>query len=414
MIVAPIRRVAVIGAGTMGSGIALACAAAGLDVILVDTDPAALARGKDVIATTLSARVARGRMARDAAERQQARIVGTPTLGDVAEADLVVEAVFEDMDVKKRVLAAVDAVLAPGRLLATNTSTLSVTELGRATAHPGRVAGLHFFSPAHVMKLLEVVHGEDTSPEILSVAMQVGSLLGKVAVVARDSFGFIGNRMMLDGYFREAEALLLEGATPAQVDGALERFGFAMGPHRVSDLGGTDVGSRARAELFKREARPDPYFVVADRLTALGRLGQKTGAGFYRYAAGGRDALDDPDVDGIVRALAAERGIARREVGDAEIVERCMLALVNVGAAVLQEGVAASAEDVDLVWTNGYGFPRDLGGPMRYADTLGLPFVAERIGHYHAIHGHYWRPATLLADLAASGASFTSCGKDRP
>ena len=406
----PVGRVAVVGAGTMGSGIALACAAAGLGVTLVDSEAAGLDRGQGMVRAALASGVKRGRLAPEAAAEQLARIAPSLDLNDVAAADVVIEAVWEDMELKKRVLAAVDAVLPPDRLLATNTSTLSITELGRATAHPGRVAGLHFFSPAHVMRLLEIVRGEDTAPGALATAARLGEVLGKTTVVARDSFGFIGNRMMMDGYFREAEALLLEGATPAQVDGALERFGFAMGPHRVSDLGGTDVGTRARRELLRRESRPDPYFVVADRLTELGRLGQKAGAGFYRYEGGGREALPDPAVDEAVRALAAERGIARREVEDTEIVERCLLALVNVGALVLEEGVAASAGDVDLVWTHGYGFPRARGGPMRHADGLGLPCVAERIRHYHAVHGHYWRPAALIERLAAENGSFA--GRD--
>jgi len=212
--------------------------------------------------------------------------------------------------------------------------------------------------------------------------------------------------MMLDGYFREAEQLLLEGASPAQVDGALEKFGFAMGPQRVSDLGGTDVGTKARIQLYKRESRPDPYFVIADHLTTLGRLGQKGGSGFYRYEAGGRDAFPDPKVDAIIEKLAAERGITRRAIPDAEIVERCILSLILVGAMVLGEGIAARASDVDVVYTSGYGFPRYLGGPMFYADTLGLKHVAGRIRHYHSLHDHYWKPAPLIEQLAAGDRTF--------
>ncbi len=227
-------------------------------------------------------------------------------------------------------LSALDKIVPADRLIASNTSTLSITQLARATAHPQRLAGLHFFSPAHIMKLLEIVRGKETAPQILGVTLQVSRLLKKIGVVANDGFGFIGNRMMLDGYFREAEQLLLEGASPSDVDGALERFGFAMGPQRVSDLGGTDVGTKARVQLYKRESRPDPYFAIADKLTELGRLGQKTGAGFYRYAPGGRDALADPEVTAVIEKLAAERGIQRRTIPAAEIIERCVLSLILV------------------------------------------------------------------------------------
>ncbi|HYA25461.1 MAG TPA: 3-hydroxyacyl-CoA dehydrogenase family protein, partial [Terriglobales bacterium] len=275
-----------------------------------------------------------------------------------------------------------------------------------ATAHPGRILGLHFFVPAHASKLLEIVRTDYTSPESLSTALCVAKLLRKNAVVSRDAFGFIGNRMMLDGYFREAEQLLLEGATPAQVDTALENFGFAMGPQRVSDLGGNDVGTKARIQLFKRESRPDPYFVIADRLTEMGRLGQKTGRGFYRYESGSREAMPDPEVSNIIEKLASERRIERREISNQEIVERCILSLINEGAIVLEEGIAARAADIDVVWTSGYGFPRHLGGPIFYADTLGLSHVLERIRHYHKKLGHYWRPAALIERLAAAGSSF--------
>jgi len=253
---------------------------------------------------------------------------------------------------------------------------------------------------------LEIVSTEYASAESLSTAFRVAKLLKKNAVVSRDAFGFIGNRMMLDGYFREAEHLLLEGATPAQIDTALENFGFAMGPQRVSDLGGNDVGTKARIQLFKRDSRPEPYFVIADRLTEMGRLGQKTGRGFYRYENGSREAVPDPEVITLIEKLALERGILRREISNQEIVERCILSLINVGAMVLEEGIAARAADIDVVWTSGYGFPRHLGGPMFYADTLGLSHVLLRIRHYHKTLGHYWRPVTLIERLAAAGSSF--------
>lgn len=406
-----IRRVAVVGAGTMGSGIAIAFADAGLEVLLSDNDPAALSRSREFIHSAYASSVRRGRTTQTVADERVRHIRDTPALAEVANADLVIEAVFEDMELKKDVLSKLDSVLFPERLIATNTSTLSVTELALATAHPGRILGLHFFVPAHASKLLEIVRTDHAAPESLSTAFRIAKFLKKVAVVSRDAFGFIGNRMMLDGYFREAEQLLLEGATPTQVDTALENFGFAMGPQRVSDLGGNDVGTKARVQLLKRESRPDPYFVIADRLTEMGRLGQKTGRGFYRYENGRPEPAPDPEVIRLIEKLASDRGIRRREINDQEIVERCILSLINVGAMVLEERIAARAADIDVVWTSGYGFPRHIGGPMFYADTLGLSHVLERIRHYHERLGHYWRPAALIERLALAGSSFENWDK---
>ncbi|HTR26727.1 MAG TPA: 3-hydroxyacyl-CoA dehydrogenase NAD-binding domain-containing protein [Terriglobales bacterium] len=411
---AEINHVAIIGAGTMGSAIAIAFADAGRKVTLLDNSEAAVTRSQEHIRSSYASSVKRGRIVQHVADERISRITLNSDLAAAAHADVVIEAVFEDMDLKKEILFRLDAMIPSGRLIASNTSTLSVTELGRATKQPGRVLGLHFFSPANVTKLLEIVRGRDTTPEALATALQVARLLKKVPVVSGDAFGFIGNRMMLDGYFREAEQLLLEGASPAQVDVALEKFGFAMGPQRVSDLGGNDVGTKVRLQLYKRESRPDPYFVVADRLTELGRLGQKTGRGFYRYEPGGREALPDPEVITLIEALAGERAIIRREIRDDEIVERCLLALINVGAMVLEEGIASRAADIDVVWTSGYGFPRHLGGPMFHADTLGLFHVAERIRHYHEKLGHYWRPAKLIERLAAEKSTFAEWDRALP
>ena len=408
----PIRRVAIIGAGTMGSGIAMAFADAGLEVIVNDNDPAALSRNREIIHSTYASGVKRSRITQAAADERTGRIRSTLDLAEVATVDLVIEAVFEDLELKKTVLAKIDSVVRPDCLVATNTSTLPVTELARATRTPDRVLGLHFFVPAQVSKLLEIVRTEHTSPKTLSAAIGVAKRLKKIAVVSRDAFGFIGNRIMLDGYFREAEQLMLEGATPAQVDTALENFGFAMGPQRVSDLGGNDVGTKARAQLLKRESRSDPYFVIADRLTEMGRLGQKTGVGFYRYESGSREAVPDPEVLSVIKKLAAERRITQRKIADREIVERCMLSLINVGASVLDERIAARAADIDVVWTSGYGFPRHLGGPMFYADTLGLAHVLQSVHYYHKKLGHYWRPAGLIERLASSGSSFEQWDKE--
>ncbi|HUB01797.1 MAG TPA: 3-hydroxyacyl-CoA dehydrogenase NAD-binding domain-containing protein [Terriglobales bacterium] len=401
-----IKHVAIIGAGTMGSAISIAFADAGRRVTLIDNSNAALARSQGNIRSSYASTVKRGRITQEVADQRIAQIANSLEPTAAADADMVIEAVFEDMDLKKEILSSLDAVISAEKLIATNTSTLSVTELGRATRHPDRVLGLHFFAPANVTKLLEIVRSRDSAAEALATALSIAKLLKKVPVVSGDAFGFIGNRMMLDGYFREAERLLLEGASPMQIDTALEKFGFAMGPQRVSDLGGNDVGTKARIQLYKHESRPDPYFVIADRLTELGRLGQKTGRGFYRYENGSRDATPDPDVTLLIETLASQRGIARREIGDDEIVERCLLALINVGAMVLDEGIAARTSDIDVVWTSGYGFPRHLGGPMFYADTLGLRHVAERIRRYHETLGHYWRPSKLIEHLAAENSSF--------
>jgi 3-hydroxyacyl-CoA dehydrogenase len=310
------------------------------------------------------------------------------------------------MDLKKRVLGEIDEVIPAHAVLASNTSTLSVTELGRSTSRPDRVVGLHFFSPAHIMKLLEIVRGDDTSSDTLVIALDVAKKLRKIGVVAGDGYGFIGNRMMLDGYWRENEQLLLEGATPEQVDRVIENWGFAMGPNKVNDMGGVDVGTRAREQLLRRESRPAPYFAVSDALTPMGRLGQKSGKGVYRYEKGDRTPYPDPEVAALIERLAAEHGIERREISDNEVEERCVLSLINVGAMVLDEGMAYRASDIDVVWTSGYGFPRHKGGPMFHADMLGLAHVLDRVRHYHAQLGHYWKPAKLLEKLAASGSSF--------
>jgi 3-hydroxyacyl-CoA dehydrogenase len=261
------------------------------------------------------------------------------------------------------------------------------------------------------MKLLEIVRGEDTSPDTLVIALDVAKKLRKIGVVAGDGYGFIGNRMMLDGYWRENEQLLLEGATPEQVDRVIEDWGFAMGPNAVNDMGGVDVGTKARQQLLKREKRPAPYFAVSDALTPLGRLGQKTGKGVYRYEKGDRTPHPDPEVAKLIEKLAAEHGIERRKIADAEIEERCVLSLINVGAMVLEEGVAYRASDIDVVWTSGYGFPRHKGGPMFHADALGLKHVLARVQHYHGKRGHYWQPAKLLVELAASDSSFADWDK---
>jgi len=413
---APIAHVAIIGAGTMGSGIATACADAGVKVTLIDSAAAGLERGLSLITSNYDSSVARGRITAEEAAQRRGRITDSLELSAAAKADVVIEAVFENLALKQSILAQVAALTPASTLIASNTSSLSIGELAGVCRDPQRVVGLHFFSPAHIMKLLEIVRTATTDPVALGKALAVAKLLRKIGVVAGDAFGFIGNRMMLDGYWREAELLMLEGASPAQVDKAVESFGFAMGPARVSDLGGTDVGTKTRIELFKRESRADPYFVIADALTAMNRLGQKTNAGFYRYEPGDRKALMDDAVTQLIEKLAAERGIERRSISEAEIVERCVLQLINVGAQVLETGIAVRAADIDVVWVHGYGFPRHRGGPMFHADQLGLPHVLERIEYYRTRQGKaddYWKPAALIVQLAGQGKSFTQWDSER-
>jgi len=403
----PVERVAVIGAGTMGAGIATAFADAGIEVVLVDAEPKALERGVAAIRAGYEGAVRKGRLAEAEVARRMARVVPTLSLDDIATADLVVEAVFEDMAVKRAVFAGIDRVAKPGAILATNTSTLDVDALARSTSRPRDVLGLHFFSPAHVMRLLEVVRGAATSPEALATAMKVAKRIGKTAVVSGVCDGFIGNRMV-EHYLRQATFLVEEGASPAEVDAALERFGMAMGPFRMSDLAGLDVGWRIRQRRYAE--RPQvPWSRVGDRLCELGRFGQKTGAGWYRYEPGRRDALPDPAVDALVAAFRHERGIVARRIGDDEIVDRAILALVNEGARILDDGIAQRASDIDVVYLTGYGFPRHRGGPMLHADTVGLFNVARRLREFASRFVDdraFWTPAPRLARLAAEGGTF--------
>jgi 3-hydroxyacyl-CoA dehydrogenase len=376
--VPPVTAAAVVGAGTMGSGIAMALSDAGIRTLLIERDAAALARGLEIIRNNYTASLKRGRLDAAGVEERIARITGTLEMESARDATLAIEAVFEDFALKQSVLARLDAVLPAGAILASNTSSLSVTELARATRRPDRVIGLHFFSPANVMRLLEIVRGQETSADTILAGLALAKSLRKIGVVVGDGFGFVGNRMMLDGYFREAELMLLQGVAPERIDAVMEAFGFAMGPNRVNDMAGIDVGTKVRIELARREPRVPPYHVVSDAFTAMGRLGQKSRKGIYRYEPGDRTARPDADVAGIIKQLAAQHGIAPRDVSDAEIEQRCVFSLVNVGAQILHEGLAYRASDIDVVWTSGYGFPRFRGGPMFYADEVGLERVVER------------------------------------
>jgi 3-hydroxyacyl-CoA dehydrogenase len=409
----PVARGGVVGAGTMGRGIAVCFANAGLPVTLVDADDAALARGLQAIAATFDSRVRRGRMDQAERDHRLGLIRGTTRYADLADADAIVEAVFEDMALKRQTFAQLDAIAKPGALLATNTSTLDIDEIAAATSRPEDVIGMHFFAPADVMPLLEIVRTGNTSPETLRRALDLAKPLRKTAVVAKVGYGFIGNRLM-EGYAREAQRLVLEGAAPRQVDAALERFGMAMGILAVFDMAGIDVGVKVHRANAARYP-PDPTYYQADvALYEAGRLGQKTGSGYYRYEPGDRARHDDPDALAIFRAAARRLGIEPREHTEQEIVERCLYPLLNEGFRVLEEGIAIRASDIDVVWFAGYGFPRYRGGPMFYAESIGLQTLHDGMLKYGQIFGPmHWEPAPLLARLVAEGRTLTEWSETR-
>jgi 3-hydroxyacyl-CoA dehydrogenase len=400
-----IRSAALIGAGTMGGGIAMNFANAGIPVKMLELNQEALDKGLGTVRRNYAATVSKGRLTQEAMDRRMGLFKGVTSYEDIRDADIVIEAVFEDMAVKKQVFEKLDKACKPGAILATNTSTLDVNEIAAVTSRPQDVLGLHFFSPANVMKLLEVVRAGKTSREVLATAMKLSKAIRKVGVVAGVCDGFIGNRMLHE-YFREAGFLIEEGALPQQVDKVIEDFGFAMGPFRVGDLAGLDVGWYIR----KRQAATRPahlrYSKVADQICELGRFGQKTGAGWYRYEAGNRNPIPDPIVEDLIVKASKEAGIERRRISDQEILERCLYALVNEAAKILEEGIAMRASDIDIVYIHGYGFPRYRGGPMFYADTVGLDKVLASVRRFHAVHGEFWKPAALLEKLAAEGRKF--------
>ena len=400
--VRPVRRAAVVGAGTMGGGIAMCFANAGIPVALLEASPEALARGLGVIQGNYDASVRRGSLSAERAAAARALITGVADYGALAEADILIEAVFEDLTVKRSVFAAFDAIAHPQAILATNTSTLSIDAIAAATQRPEAVVGTHFFSPAHVMKLLENVRGKHTAPEVIATVMALGRTLGKVAVLAGNCDGFIGNRM-LGFYGLEAEYLLEEGATPQQIDAVMEGFGMAMGPLAVRDLAGNDVGYLVRkSRSFPSDERVSP---ILERLVRAGRLGQKSGRGFYRYE--GRQRHVDPQVLELIAAVSAELGIKRRVIPDEEILERLLSPLVNEGARILEERIALRAGDIDVVYVNGYGFPAWRGGPMYWAEHSGLERVVATMRRLAPTHGARWSPAPLLERLTATGRGWS-------
>jgi 3-hydroxyacyl-CoA dehydrogenase len=402
-----VKRAAVIGAGTMGGGIAMVFANAGIPVVLVDREASFLDKGMALIEKNYAATVQKGRLTRDEMAARMARITTTTDYAALADSDLVVEAVFEEMGLKKEIFQKLGAVCRPDALLATNTSTLDVNAIAAATAHPERVLGLHFFSPANVMRLLEVVRAERTDKSVIATAMHLAKTLGKVGVLVGVCHGFVGNRM-LHKYQREANFLVQEGARPEQVDRVLTEFGMAMGPFATSDLAGIDVGWRIR-QGQGLPPKGERYFgALLDRLAEMGRFGQKTGKGVYLYPEGSRKPVVDPEVEGLIEAVAREQGVSRRVVGDEEIFERCMFAMVGEGAKILEEKIALRASDIDTVWVNGYGFPPHRGGPMFHADLTGLDRVLARIREFRKVHGPLWEPSPLLVSLAESGKTFAS------
>jgi 3-hydroxyacyl-CoA dehydrogenase len=403
-----IARAAVVGAGTMGGGIAMTYANAGIPVLLKDVDQAALERGLATIRKNYDVTMSKGKMAPEQVERTMALITPTTTYEGFDQVDIVVEAVFENMELKKATFAELGKVTRPDCVLASNSSTLDIDEFARASGRPGQVVGHHFFSPANVMKLLEIVRGRETSKDVIATSLKLARQLGKVGVVVGNCFGFVANRM-LAYYMREAYLLLEEGASVEQIDRALTEFGMPVGPFGMQDIAGIDVGARIRqylASIGKSRAE-GPQSAVPDRLFAMGRYGQKTGAGWYKYdAPGSRNRTPDPLVEQIAAEEAAKRGVTRRAVSDEEIVARITTALANEGARVLQDGFATRAGDIDIIYAYGFGFPRHTGGPMFYAETVGLDTVLARVREYRARFGDYWEPAPLLVRLVAEGRGF--------
>ncbi|HMV47855.1 MAG TPA: 3-hydroxyacyl-CoA dehydrogenase NAD-binding domain-containing protein [Blastocatellia bacterium] len=406
-----IKKAAIIGAGTMGGGIAMNYANAGIPVILKETTQEALDRGVATIRKNYQNSVNKGRFPQAVMDKRMALITPQLSYDGFEEADIITEAVFEGMALKKEVFAELDKIAKPGAILASNTSTLDIDEIASATSRPEFVIGHHYFSPANVMRLLEIVRGQATSKEVIATSMSLAKRLKKVGVLVGNCYGFVGNRM-LHQYGREAQFLVEEGAKPQDVDGALYKFGMAMGPLAVGDLAGLDVGWRIRKE-FKHLEKPGlRYPKVADELCERGRYGQKTGAGWYKYDEN-RKASPDPEVEALIEQIAAEAGITRRTVTEEEILERTQYALINEGAKILAEGIALRAVDIDIVYINGYGYPAWRGGPMWYADTVGLKKVYDRVCEFHAEHGEWWTPAPLLKELAEAGKTFAEYDKQK-
>ncbi len=404
----PINSVAIVGAGTMGGGIAMAFANSGIPVRQLEMSEEALQRGSAIVSRNYETSVSRGSMSRAKADENLRRIRGTLSYEEIGSADLVIEAVFEDLGVKQDVFRKLDEVMKPGAILATNTSTIDIDKIASATTRPESVVGLHFFSPANVMKLLEVVRGAQSSPQTLTTSMGLAKRIGKVAVLAGNCDGFIGNRILAT-YAREAEFLLEEGATPWQVDAALKQFGLPMGMFLMRDMAGLDIGWRVRQRREATRPKHLRHSRVADLICEMGRFGQKTGAGYYKYD--GREATPDPQIEQLIIDAAAKAGIERKPIADAQIVQRVLIAMVYEAAKILEEGFASRASDIDVTYVYGYGFPRHRGGPMYWAEQQGLAKIRDKALAYHEIHGDHWKPVALLAKAAAAGSWKAALGR---
>ncbi len=409
----PIQSVAIIGGGTMGGGIAMNFANVGIPVTMLEINDEALQRGLGIIDKNYSVTVKKGKLSEEQKQGCLSLISGTTDYQDLANADLVIEAVFENLEIKQQVFATLDKVCKPGAILATNTSYQDVNAIAAATQRPEDVIGLHFFSPANIMKLLEIVRAEKTSDEVIATSMAVAKAIGKVPVLSGVCFGFIGNRM-LSQYGREAQLCLIEGASAEQIDRVMENYGMAMGPLAVSDLAGIDIGYKVRESLSDDEKGDPRSYCIADALVEQGRLGQKSGAGFYQYDPQTRARISDPDVVALIAAQAVKYGVSRRDFSDEEILDRLLLPLINEGAKILQEGIAQRPGDIDVVYVFGYGFPVYHGGPMHYADHIGLETVYKKLSAFQQQSGEdYWQPAELIKTLAESGSSFAKWSQEQ-
>jgi 3-hydroxyacyl-CoA dehydrogenase len=402
----PVTRVGIVGAGTMGGGISMCFANAGIPVTILDTAQANLDRGLATIRKNYERSVSRGSLKPEQAEQRLGLITPTLDYAALGDADVIIEAVFENMALKKEIFTRLDAVAKPGAILGTNTSTLDIDEIAAVTGRPQDVIGLHFFSPANVMQLLEIVQCGKTAPDVVVTALDIAKTIKKTGVVAKVCYGFIGNRMM-DPYGREAEHCVLEGATPEEVDSALESWGMAMGILAVYDMAGVDIGHLTRVARAHLLPKDPGFYRPSAMLTERGWIGQKAGRGYYRYDGADRKRAADPEVIEMLHAEGARLGIAQRKPGRQEIIERCLYSMINEGALLLEEGIALRASDIDVVYTAGYGFPRYRGGPMFYADTVGLKVIYDKIMEFQkTLDPQYWQPAPLLKKLAEAGSSF--------
>ena len=401
----PVQRVAVIGAGTMGGGIAMSLAGIGIPVTLIDANAQGLERGLQRVKDNYAASVKRGKLAQAEMDRRVALITGSVQIADVKDADMVIEAVFEDMGLKQDIFRQLDALCKPGAILATNTSGLDVDQIAAVTARPQDVVGAHFFSPAHVMRLLEVVRGAQTAPEVIATLMDLGRRMGKIAVLARIYPGFIGNALFRN-YTREAHFLVEDGALPHEVDAALKKFGYAMGIFAVHDMAGNDVGYQTRKAQMATRPTDRRWNDLIMKLCDLGRLGQKSGKGWYRYETGDRTPQRDPEVEQFIAEESARMGLPRREMTDSDIIKRCLYGMINEGAKLLEQGIALRPGDIDITYLTGYGFPAHQGGPMFIADRIGLPQVLADIERLHTEYGFWWQPAPLLQKLVREGKTF--------